>query len=265
MAQSNRLVTIGGVSSAVITHDGRPVVTTRQLAAFFGCDERNITDNFGHNKSRFREGVHFVRLDGDALRAFKRGLPDEIGEPMKFAPRVILWTERGAARHAKALTTEKAWSIFEALEDCYFNRREPVAEKAPYTVGPRDAISFEQGNQLRDTLQQAADDLPAHARAQFLKVAWSKLKSHFKTGSTGYRAIPAEEFTEAMSIVQRHIVNYEAPQVEQPAIGYKTPDLNALLASVSSALAQAVPVLVELVGKPSANDPAPRRRHRRRA
>ncbi|EPA3167126.1 hypothetical protein ACQ26G_004309 [Yersinia enterocolitica] len=35
---------------------------------------------------------------------------------------LILWTERGAARHAKMLETDQAWELFEKLEDCYFNQ-----------------------------------------------------------------------------------------------------------------------------------------------
>ena len=37
---------------------------------------------------------------------------------------MILWTELGAARHAKMLDTDQAWDIFEQLEDCHFHRQE---------------------------------------------------------------------------------------------------------------------------------------------
>ncbi|HAG5763006.1 TPA: ORF6N domain-containing protein, partial [Escherichia coli] len=37
---------------------------------------------------------------------------------------LILWTERGAARHAKMLETDQAWEVFEKLEDCYFSQCE---------------------------------------------------------------------------------------------------------------------------------------------
>ncbi|KAA9920381.1 hypothetical protein, partial [Escherichia coli] len=37
---------------------------------------------------------------------------------------LILWTERGAARHAKMLETDQAWEVFEKLEDSYFNQYE---------------------------------------------------------------------------------------------------------------------------------------------
>ena len=41
---------------------------------------------------------------------------------------LILWTERGAARHAKMLDTDQAWEVFEQLEDCYFVRKEILAK-----------------------------------------------------------------------------------------------------------------------------------------
>ena len=232
LGRSLPAVTIGGVTSRVLTFDGRPVVTTRQLGAFFGCEDRNITDNFGNHKSRFREGVHFIRVSGEPLRDFKRGLPEEIGEPMKFAPKVILWTERGAARHAKALTTERAWSIFEALEDCYFRHLQAPeqATKTRYAVG------------RRDTLESAAKDLPEAARGHFMKQGWSKIRAHFKVH---YREIPAAEFDEAQSLLQRHVVGYEPPADTQTAIGHVNP--SALLAAASDFaawLATAPPMLV---------------------
>ena len=41
---------------------------------------------------------------------------------------LYLWTTRGAARHAKMLNTEKAWEVFEELEDCYFEQLEKSAQ-----------------------------------------------------------------------------------------------------------------------------------------
>lgn len=264
LGRSLPAVTIGGVTSRVLTFDGRPVVTTRQLGAFFGCEDRNITDNFGNHKSRFREGVHFIRVSGEPLRDFKRGLPEEIGEPMKFAPKVILWTERGAARHAKALTTEKAWSIFEALEDRYFRHLqapEPIT-KTRYAVGRRDTLNLEQASKLRDTLESAAKDLPEAARGHFMKQGWSKMRAHFKVH---YREIPAAEFDEAQSLLQRHVVGYEPPADTQPAIGHVSP--GALLAAASDFsawLAMAPPLLVQAarLGIDAANEP-PRRGQRK--
>ena len=109
------------------------VLTTAQLAHFYGCEPRNISDNFKRNESRFVEGKHHFRLEGEVLKQFKAILVTESGLVNGDysalsglvglrAPSLYLWTERGAARHTKMLSTDKAWEVFEELEDFYFNR-----------------------------------------------------------------------------------------------------------------------------------------------
>ncbi|MDR0215908.1 MAG: ORF6N domain-containing protein [Comamonas sp.] len=124
------VVVIAGIQSARITYKGRPVCTTQQLAQFYSCTEKNIGDNYANNRNRFEEGKHFVKLEGDALNLFKQGIPDEIGDPLKFTARLMLWTELGTARHAKMLTTDKAWDVYEEMEETYFQRKErqPVVD-----------------------------------------------------------------------------------------------------------------------------------------
>ena len=99
------------------------IMTTKVLAEEFGTEEKNIQMNFSNNQSRFKEGKHFIELKGQELKDFKNSLPNEIGEPLKFAPKLILWTDRGAARHAKILDTDEAWEVYENLEENYFNPR----------------------------------------------------------------------------------------------------------------------------------------------
>ena len=96
------------------------VLTTEQLAEAYACTTKQLRMNFANNKERFREGVHFFKLEGQNLSAFKAS----IGEPkvlahLKFAPSLMLWTKRGAARHSKMLGTDRAWDVFEELEECY--------------------------------------------------------------------------------------------------------------------------------------------------
>lgn len=62
------------------------IMTTKVLAEQFGATEKNINDNFSNNKERFKEGKHFIRLEGQELKNFKNSLPDYIGEPLKYAP-----------------------------------------------------------------------------------------------------------------------------------------------------------------------------------
>lgn len=118
-------VTIGGVTSEIINYESRPVCTTRQLADFYACTDKNIADNFQRNVGRFQEGRHFVRVEGEDLRKLKSDIPAQSGYVPDRAARLILWTEKGAARHAKMLSTDRAWDVFEALEESYFRPRAP--------------------------------------------------------------------------------------------------------------------------------------------
>ena len=122
------------------------VLTTRQLALFYGCSAEQIVQNFNANKERFVEGKHYFVLTGEALRLFK-GQIDSIDDPLKFASCLYLWTKRGCARHAKMLKNDKAWEVFEALEDAYFS------------VKPTDNFSLtEKVNLLMRLIQITPDD-----------------------------------------------------------------------------------------------------------
>lgn len=129
-----------------ITHNQIPVVTTELLAQLYGTETANIKMNFSRNTERFVQGKHFFKLEGDELREFKHSMSskpsvsNEVTEsyPVKIARNVrslILWTERGAARHAKMLETDQAWEVFEKLEDCYFCKKQAVTtQEKPYAV-----------------------------------------------------------------------------------------------------------------------------------
>lgn len=138
-----------------ILHNQIPVVTTELLAQLYGTETANIKMNFSRNTKRFVQGKHFFKLEGDDLREFKHSMSlrpsvsDEVTEsyPVKIARNVrslILWTERGAARHAKMLETDQAWEVFEKLEDCYFSQKQPASSttKQPKPTVRGDLPSF---------------------------------------------------------------------------------------------------------------------------
>lgn len=106
-----------------IIHNQIPVITTELLAQLYGTKIKNISDNFLNNTTRFVVGKHFFKIEKSELREFKNR-PETIGLVGKNARSLILWTERGAARHAKMLETDQAWEVFEKLEDCYFSQKE---------------------------------------------------------------------------------------------------------------------------------------------
>lgn len=119
-----------------ITHNQIPVVTTELLANLYGTDTANIKKNYSRNKDRFVEGKHYFLIKGEQLRELKNSVTSS-HQVDKRTPKLTLWTERGAARHAKMLETDQAWEVFEKLEDCYFSQK----EKAPTRdVTPTSAV-----------------------------------------------------------------------------------------------------------------------------
>lgn len=122
-AAINQLVEVANKQTAIIEYNSVPVMTSDQLAGLYGTELIRIQQNHTRNKSKFTEGKHFYKVVGDELRQFKSSLTSsEIVS--QNAKHLILWTERGAARHAKILDTEQAWEVFEQLEDCYFHHKD---------------------------------------------------------------------------------------------------------------------------------------------
>ena len=105
----------------VLEHNDIRVMTTEQLAEAYGCDVQRIKQNFNNNRERFMEGKHYFRLEGVELKSFKRQVENFDLPVSKFASAMYLWTKRGAARHSKMLGTERAWDVFDELEESYFN------------------------------------------------------------------------------------------------------------------------------------------------
>lgn len=126
-------VTIGTITTPVISYKDMRVCTTQQLAQLYGCTEHHLQENFRNNKTRFEDGKHFFKVSGAEFRNFVDLQPDNFVSQISPKTRsLILWTERGAARHAKMLSTDAAWDVFEQMEDHYFSavkvRRAPIAD-----------------------------------------------------------------------------------------------------------------------------------------
>lgn len=115
------MTTISVENLPAVSHEDIPVITTEVLANLYGTKAKNISDNYLNNINRFVAGKHFFKLEKEGLREFKNR-PDNFGLVGSRARSLILWTERGAARHAKMLETDQAWEVFEKLEDHYFNQ-----------------------------------------------------------------------------------------------------------------------------------------------
>lgn len=128
-----------------ITHNQIPVITTELLAQLYDTEILNIQVNFTRNKERFVEGKHFFKAVGEELKNLRLTLSKSQNPISPKARSLILWTERGAARHAKMLETDQAWEVFEKLEDCYFSQCEKNTgkqEKSTNKLSAKEANSL---------------------------------------------------------------------------------------------------------------------------
>lgn len=165
-------ITISTTQVPVIHYKDVPVITTERLSDLYGASQDRIRKNYSRNADRFIEGKHFFKLVGKELLDFVR----DFKACTNKARNLMLWTERGAARHAKMLETDKAWEVFEALEDVYFSNVRsnvksipfmPSPEKTAYREHPDYAYAREQLSSLYDWSQRA---LPPRVHEDFYDV-----------------------------------------------------------------------------------------------
>lgn len=135
--------------------ENQRIMTTKVLAEEFGTEEGNIQRNFGRNERRFIEGKHYYKLEGQALKEFKNSLPTESLEPLKFAPILYLWTDRGAARHAKILETDEAWEVYEELEENYFNPKRVVKKLSTEEILE---LNFKYAKEVKEEVKELKED-----------------------------------------------------------------------------------------------------------
>ncbi|EPQ2756329.1 ORF6N domain-containing protein [Klebsiella variicola] len=137
MTMKNELSTVAARDLQIIEYRGQRVVTTEQMAVGYGASVKNIQDNFLNNRQRFVEGKHFFRVEGDELRELKNR-PEIIGLVGKNARSLTLWTERGAANHAKMLETDQSWDYYNDLTEFYFTYREADVLPAPASISRKE-------------------------------------------------------------------------------------------------------------------------------
>lgn len=110
-----------------VEHNNQRILTTAQLAQFYGTDEKYINRNYQNNKSRYTEGKHFYRLEGETLQRFLALQGENLPLQNVSKLRVLyLWTEKGALQHAKSLSTDEAWNMYEKLVDDYYRKGEDI-------------------------------------------------------------------------------------------------------------------------------------------
>ena len=177
---------------------------------------------------------HFGKAHKLVLRAI-RNLLQELpkGYECNFAP-IQVDVELGMGRTRKDpayLLTRDAFTLLamgftgkEALQwkVAYinaFNKMEAEllaqSRATPYTVQPGDKLNAKQQATLRELLETNAKRLPPEKQGPAIMRGWSKLKAHFKVG---YRDIPADQFTDAVSLLSRHVAELSVVEPVFPSI-----------------------------------------------
>ncbi|EEZ6066084.1 ORF6N domain-containing protein [Escherichia coli] len=150
-----------------ITHNQIPVITTELLAQLYCTEINNIKVNYTRNSERFVEGKHFFKVVGDELKNLRVTLSNSQNlQPslrgLQISPKtrsLILWTERGAVRHAKMLETDQAWDVFEKLEDCYFSQKDPSTPVSCQKSYDTRVLCYQRGGVTVSTIQLRDDDI----------------------------------------------------------------------------------------------------------
>lgn len=158
MAMKTELAPVSARDLQIIEYRGQRVVTNEQLAAGYGAEAENIRRNFSRNKSRFVEGKHYFQISGSELENLRVTFsPAQISNKTRS---LTLWTERGAANHAKMLETDQAWSYHEDLVEFYFTQRNAIAAPVQRELSTMEilkiAMASEQG-------RLAAEERAKHA------------------------------------------------------------------------------------------------------
>ena len=135
-----------------VDYNGVRVLTTEQLAQAYECEPQRIKQNFNNNKDHFKEGKHFFKLEGEALSDLRVENIDLQISPMTRC--LYLWTRRGASRHCKMLGTEKAWEMYDNLEENYFNPPQKKMTAAEILSGMAEELVKQERRTARLEMRQ---------------------------------------------------------------------------------------------------------------
>lgn len=181
------------VSLPRLAYKGVPVVTTETLALAYEVDAVSIRKNFSCNKERFTEGKHFYSISGNELREFKNCVTESNSVGIgKRTSNLTLWTERGAARHAKMLNSDKAWDMFELLEETFFRVAVKQVQEA-LELTPADR------SDLKALVDAKLSTCPAHLQGKARSELWTRFNRHFRIAE--YAQLPQEKMADARDYI----------------------------------------------------------------
>ena len=180
------------VSLPRLAYKGIPVVTTETLALAYEVDAVSIRKNFSCNKGRFTEGKHYFSITGKELSAFRLSVTESNSQISPKVRALTLWTERGAARHAKMLNSDKAWDMFELLEETFFRVAVKQVQEA-LELTPSDR------SDLKALVDAKLSTCPSHLQGKARSELWARFNRHFRIAE--YAQLPPEKMAEARDYI----------------------------------------------------------------
>lgn len=199
---ANRAITVPfhGADLYVVEHNGQPYTPMKPIVEGMGIDWKGQHAKLAANEARWgMEEISIPTAGGVQVMAC-------------IALRKLFgWL---AGIHVGKIKAEIRPAVLTYQNECddvlwqYWNEGIAVNPRATYSVNPGDVLTKEEADTLRQMVEGMAKKLTSDAKVQgkFIMQAWSKLKAHFHVG---YREIPRHELTEAISIVNRHTVEWE--------------------------------------------------------
>ena len=190
-----------------LSYQGVPVLTTEMLAQAYEVEPYQIRQNFRNNRERFVEGKHFFIITSGELKEFRLQVESFYSQISPKVRALTLWTERGAARNAKMLDSDRAWDVFELLEETFFRVVRPDPSPTPDDFTGTLSITpstTEDRKPLRALVGSWAQvsGLPFAA-------CWNQLKAAFNLANI--KELPQEWIPDAIDWVQKRIDALPAP------------------------------------------------------
>ena len=194
-----------GTSVAIATPDleiieGQITTTSQQIADHFGKSHKSVLRAIAN-------------LDCSPEFTERNFAPSEYTDSTGRKLPSYRITRDGFTFLAMGFRGKEAAQWKEAYLTAFNKMEQELLARTPYTVNPNDKLTEAQQQTLRTLLESNVKRLPHAKQAGAMVKGWSKLKAHF---GAPYRQIPASEFTEAISIVARHVAEWDVIERAQP-------------------------------------------------
>ena len=190
-----------------LSYQGVPVLTTEMLAQAYEVEPYQIRQNFRNNRERFVEGKHFFIITSGELKEFRLQVESFYSQISPKVRALTLWTERGAARNAKMLDSDRAWDVFELLEETFFRVVRP--DPAPTPDDFTGTLSITPSTTEDRKPLRALVGSWAQVSGLPFAACWNQHKAAFNLANI--KELPQEWIPDAIDWVQKRIDALPAP------------------------------------------------------